>query len=57
MVDGKTRLDLKQLETKEKFKDKFHRSPDDGDGFVLATASDRLFRKRETTSSAVIGAY
>jgi hypothetical protein len=47
MVDGKTRLDLKQLESKEKFKDRFKRSPDDGDGFVLAVASDRLFKRRE----------
>jgi hypothetical protein len=43
MANGKPRLDLKQLEGKEKFKDRFHRSPDDGDGFVLAVASDRLF--------------
>lgn len=40
---AKTRLDLKQLVSKEKFKDDFHRSPDDGDGFVLAVAPDRLF--------------
>jgi hypothetical protein len=39
----KTRLDLKQLVSKEKFKDKYDRSPDDGDGLALATAPDRLF--------------
>lgn len=41
----KTRLDLKQLVSKEKFKDKYGRSPDDGDGFVLAVAPDRLFKR------------
>jgi hypothetical protein len=44
MVDGKTRMDLKQLVSKQKFKDKFKRSPDDGDGFVLAVAGDHLFK-------------
>jgi hypothetical protein len=42
---NKTRLDLKQLVPKEKFKKLFHRSPDDGDGFVLAVAPDYLFAK------------
>lgn len=42
-VGEKTRLDLKQLVSKEKFREKFGRSPDDGDGFVLAVAPDRLF--------------
>jgi hypothetical protein len=46
-VEGKTRLDLKQLVPKEKFKEDFHRSPDDGDGFVLAVAPDRLFTEEE----------
>lgn len=39
---GKTRLDVKQLVPKEKFKEDFKRSPDDGDGFVLATVADHL---------------
>lgn len=40
---GKTRLDVKQLVPKEKFKDDYHESPDDGDGFVLACGSRTLF--------------
>lgn len=44
-VGGKTRLDLKQLVSKEKFKDEYNRSPDDGDGLVLAVAPDRLFKR------------
>lgn len=39
----KTRLDVKELVSKEKFKDLFHESPDDGDGLVLAIAPDRIF--------------
>lgn len=39
----KTRLDVKELVSKDKFKDKFKESPDDGDGFVLAVAPDRIF--------------
>jgi hypothetical protein len=37
--------EFKQLESKKKFRkrQKPERSPDDGDGFVLAVASDRLF--------------
>lgn len=44
---SKTRLDLKQLIPKEKFKSDFGRSPDDGDGFALAVAPDRLFASGE----------
>lgn len=40
---NKTRLDVKKLVSKEKFKDEYGRSPDDGDGFVLAVAPDRIF--------------
>jgi hypothetical protein len=54
LVDGKTRLDLKQLESKEKFKDRFHRSPDDGDGFVLAVANKRLFRNGDINIDGLI---
>lgn len=39
----KTRLDLKQLVSKENFKDEYQRSPDDGDGLALAVAPDRIF--------------
>jgi hypothetical protein len=37
--------DVKRLESKEEFRKRLipPRSPDDGDGFVLAVASDRLF--------------
>lgn len=34
---------VKRLLPKEKFKDEFGRSPDDGDGFMLAAAPDFLF--------------
>lgn len=34
---------VKRLEQKAKFKDRMDRSPDDGDGFVLAVAPDFLF--------------
>lgn len=45
--DGaKTKLDLKKLEAKEHFKDRFKRSPDDGDGFVLACAGEHLFASK-----------
>lgn len=40
---GKTRLDLKQLVSKEKFKEDFDESPDDGDGFVLACGGKSMF--------------
>jgi hypothetical protein len=35
--------DVKRIESKTDFKKRIHRSPDDGDGFVLALAADRLF--------------
>jgi hypothetical protein len=35
---------VKKLTDKEKFKDRFGRSPDDGDGFVLAVAPDFIFQ-------------
>lgn len=38
-------IEVKRLEAKEKFKDRLNRSPDDGDGFVLAVAPDFMFRK------------
>ena len=44
-VNKKTRLDLKQLVPKEKFREDFGRSPDDGDGLVLAVSPNYLFRE------------
>ena len=38
-----SRVEVKKLEAKDKFKKRHGRSPDDGDGFVLAVASERLF--------------
>jgi hypothetical protein len=55
--NGRTRLDVKQLVTKEKFKDKFKRSPDDGDGFVLAVASDHLLKRRAFKTGTTTGHY
>lgn len=43
--NGRTRLDVKQLVAKEKFKEQFGRSPDDGDGFVMCVAPDRFFER------------
>lgn len=40
---GKTRLDLKELVSKEKFKDDHGESPDDGDGCALAIAGKHIF--------------
>jgi hypothetical protein len=37
---------VKQLEPKEAFRQRLQRSPDDGDGFVLAVAPDFLFKRR-----------
>jgi hypothetical protein len=34
---------VKRLVSKDEFKKKIHRSPDDGDGFVLAAAPDHIF--------------
>lgn len=41
---SKIRLDVKRLVPKEKFKSEFGRSPDDGDGFVLAVAPNYALR-------------
>ncbi len=38
--------DVRRLEEKKKFRDRNHRSPDDGDGFVLAVAPEFLFGGR-----------
>lgn len=47
---------VKRLMGKEQFKDKHGRSPDDGDGFCLAAASDRLFRATApVVTSRVVG--
>jgi hypothetical protein len=49
----KTRLDLKQLVSKEQFKGEYGRSPDDGDGLTLAAAPDRLFVSKQTPGLVV----
>lgn len=36
-------ISVRSLQSKDKFKQEFKRSPDDGDGFVLAAAPDELF--------------
>jgi hypothetical protein len=41
---NKSAVWVKKLEAKDKFKDRVNRSPDDGDGFVLAVAPDFLFK-------------
>lgn len=45
VIDGSR--DVKRLTSKEEFKDRFKRSPDDGDGFVYAVAPDYLFGSGE----------
>lgn len=40
--------DVKQLEPKDRFKKDHGRSPDDGDGLVLAIAPDRIFTSKST---------
>lgn len=45
VIDGSR--DVKKLVSKEKFKDKFNRSPDDGDGYVYCAAPDSLFSGSE----------
>lgn len=42
---NKSGRSVKKLVEKEKFKDKHGRSPDDGDGFVLAAAPDHIFEQ------------
>lgn len=53
--NGKTKLDVKQLVPKEKFKDDFGRSPDDGDGLALAVAAERLLVARVAASGRSTG--
>lgn len=45
---------VKKLTDKEQFKSKHKRSPDDGDGFVLAVAPDFIFTKNEMPSGIAI---
>lgn len=46
-VGSKTRLDVKKLGSKEKFKAEYGRSPDDGDGFALAVAPNHILGSTE----------
>jgi hypothetical protein len=48
---NKAGVSVKRLEPKADFKGRVKRSPDDGDGFVLAIAPDHLFN--DGTSTAV----
>lgn len=43
---------VRKLEEKDKFRKRHHRSPDDGDGFVLAVAGDRFFLQRKPQAPA-----
>ncbi len=43
-------VDQKILEPKKDFKKRKHRSPDDGDGFVLAAAPDFIFQQKLTVA-------
>lgn len=54
---NKSGVSVKKLEQKEKFRKRQQpeRSPDDGDGFVLACVSDHLIRPRVITSGRAIG--
>jgi len=40
--------DVKEIESKKKFKARVRRSPDDGDGCALAVAPDRVFVRRRS---------
>jgi hypothetical protein len=42
-------ITVKRLEPKDAFRKRMRRSPDDGDGFVLAVAPDHLFGPRQQT--------
>lgn len=53
----KTRLDVKQLVSKDEFKDKFHESPDDGDGLALCVAPDRIFTSPAWRSDSSMSLY
>jgi hypothetical protein len=44
---NKSGIAVKRLETKDEFKKRVGRSPDDGDGFVLAVAPDYVFLPRD----------
>lgn len=50
-------VSVKKLVSKEKFRKQLNpeRSPDDGDGFVLATVSDHLVRARVAKPGRVVG--
>lgn len=50
-------VSVKKLIDKEQFKTKFGRSPDDGDGFVLAVAPDFLFKRNELPAEMSIGSF
>lgn len=41
---NKKHIDVKKIQTKEKFKEIYHRSPDYGDGFVLAVVADEIVK-------------
>lgn len=47
---NKQGIEVRILEVKEKFRRRFHRSPDDGDGCVLAIAPDHVFGATVTAS-------
>jgi len=42
---NKSGVEVKRLESKKEFRKRNHRSPDDGDGFILCAAPDFLFTK------------
>ncbi|MHB9108564.1 MAG: hypothetical protein ACYDCO_16025 [Armatimonadota bacterium] len=46
---------VKRLEDKDKFRERHRRSPDDGDGFVLAVAPDHLFPGMQFTGRMAVG--
>jgi hypothetical protein len=53
---------VKKLEDKDEFRKRYHRSPDDGDGFVLAAAPDHIFKaqtafvsSRVATAESIFG--
>lgn len=47
---------VRRLEEKDKFRKRHHRSPDHGDGFVLASASEFLFASGIAVAPASLGA-
>lgn len=44
--------DVRQIESKDEFRARHHRSPDDGDGAALAAAPDRIFRQNRPARQA-----